>query len=93
MIVILPNIICGSQRFAAASKYFDSLEDTTTSIDVLEEWISSPIINTQQDPIAYWTGMQAAGHSLATKALDFLSIPGVNLFLCTFSCSINIFLY
>ena len=91
--MILPNIICGSQRFAAASKYFDSLEDTTTPIDALEEWIGSPIVNTQQDPIVYWTGMQAAGHPLATMALDFLSIPGMDLFLCTLLCLINIFLY
>lgn len=46
------------------------------SVDALEDWLSSPIINTSQDPIAYWAGMQAAGHPLATMALDFLSIPG-----------------
>jgi hypothetical protein len=64
------------QRFSAARRYFDILQDKSTSVDALEDWLSSPIINTSQDPIAYWAGMQAAGHPLATMALDFLSIPG-----------------
>jgi len=46
------------------------------SVDALEDWLSSPIINTSQDPIAYWAEMQVAGHPLAAMALDFLSIPG-----------------
>ena len=57
------------------------LEDKSVPIDALEEWLSTPIVNTQQDLIAYWTGMDAAGHSLAQMALDFLSIPGKSLVL------------
>jgi hypothetical protein len=57
------------QRFSAARRYFDILQDKSTSVDALEDWLSSPIINTSQDPIAYWAGMQAAGHPLATMAL------------------------
>jgi hypothetical protein len=64
------------QCFSAARRYFDILQDKSTFVDALEDWLSSPIINTSQDPIAYWAGMQAAGHPLATMALDFLSIPG-----------------
>ena len=64
------------QRFSMARHYFDVLQDKSTSVDALEDWLSSPITNTSQDPIAYWAGMQAAGHPLATMALDFLSIPG-----------------
>jgi len=67
------------QRFSAASKYFDALEDNSTPVDALEDWLSSPVVNTEQDPITYWTGMQAAGHPLAAMALDFMSIPGENL--------------
>ena len=43
----------------------------------MEDWLSSPIVNTQMDLIAYWTGMQAAGDPLVQMALDFLSIPGI----------------
>jgi len=67
-----------SQRFSAARWYFDVLEDEFVPIAALEEWLSTPIVNTQQDPIAYWTGMDAAGHPLARMALDFLSIPGTS---------------
>jgi hypothetical protein len=44
--------------------------------DALKEWLNTAIVNTQQDPITYWTGMLAVGHPLAQMALDFLSIPG-----------------
>jgi len=64
------------QRFSAAKRYFDALEDKSTVTDALEEWLNTPIVNMQQDPITYWTGMEAAGHPLARMALDFLSIPG-----------------
>ena len=60
----------------AASKYFDALDDNSTPVDVLEDWLSSPVINTEQDLITYWTGMQVAGHPLAVMTLDFMSIPG-----------------
>ncbi len=52
------------------------LTDTAIPIDALEEWISSPPVNTQQDPVTYWSRMQDAGHPLAPMALDFMSIPG-----------------
>ncbi|KIM35089.1 hypothetical protein M413DRAFT_48960, partial [Hebeloma cylindrosporum] len=67
-----------NDRFSAARKYFDVLQETGTPIDPLEEWLSSPVVNTQQDPITYWTGMQAAGHPLAMMALDFMSIPATS---------------
>ena len=63
------------QRFSAARQYFSALRDDSTPIDALEEWLSTPIVNTKQDPITYWTGMEAAGHDLAHMALDFLSTP------------------
>ncbi|KAF8158166.1 hypothetical protein B0H34DRAFT_845681 [Crassisporium funariophilum] len=44
-------------------------------IDTLKEWISSPIITTSLNPIAYWTSMDVAGHKLAQMALDYLLIP------------------
>ena len=64
------------QHFSAAKCYFEVLEDKSTVTDALEEWLNTPIVNMQQDPITYWTGMEAAGHPLAQMALDFLSIPG-----------------
>ena len=67
------------QHFLAASKYFDVLEDNSTPVEVLEDWLSSPVVNTEQDPITYWTGMQAADHPLAVMALNFMSIPGEKL--------------
>jgi hypothetical protein len=67
------------KRFSAARKYFDVLKDKSAPIDALEEWISSPIITTSLDPIAYWTSMDVAGHKLARMALDYLSIPGTLL--------------
>ena len=69
------------QRFLAASKYFDVLEDNSAPVDALEDWLSSPVVNTEQDLITYWTRMQVAGHPLAAMALDFMSIPGENLFI------------
>ena len=50
--------------------------------DALDEWLNTPVVNTQQDPITYWTAMQTAGHPLARMALDFLSIPGKSLVPC-----------
>ncbi|KAF8803483.1 hypothetical protein BYT27DRAFT_7214509 [Phlegmacium glaucopus] len=67
---------CEPNCFSAARRYFDALQDKFTSFDALEDWLVSPVINTLQDPIAYWSGMQAASHPLATMALNFLSIPG-----------------
>jgi hypothetical protein len=52
--------------------------DVPTAVDALEEWLSSPVVNTHLDPIVYWMGMLAAGHPLAHMALDFLSIPGLS---------------
>ncbi|KJA15028.1 hypothetical protein HYPSUDRAFT_94829, partial [Hypholoma sublateritium FD-334 SS-4] len=46
--------------------------------DALDEWLADPVVSTNLDPIAYWTGMQAAGHPLSSMALDFLSIPGTS---------------
>lgn len=66
-----------------AKKYFDVLKDTVTPVDALEEWLGSPPINTQQDPVTYWTRMEAAGHPLAPMALDFMSTPGEFFFGCT----------
>ena len=68
-----------SQRFLAANKYFDALEVNSAPVDALEDWLSSLVVNTTQDPITYWTGMQVAGHPLAAMALDFMSIPGKKL--------------
>ena len=81
MPVAIETILHFLQRFSAASKYFDALEDNSTPVDALEDWLSSPVVNTEQDPITYWTGMQAAGHPLAAMALDFMSIPGEKLFI------------
>ena len=47
-----------------------------TTIDALKEWLSTPIVNMKQDPITYWTRMEAASHDLVQMAFDFLSIPG-----------------
>ena len=47
-----------------------------SNTDALDEWLADPVVQTHLDPIAYWPGMQAAGHPLARMALDFLSIPG-----------------
>ena len=68
-----------SQCFSAANKYFDALEDNSAPVDALEDWLSSLVVNTTQDPITYWTGMQVASHPLAAMALDFMSIPGKKL--------------
>ena len=81
MPVAIETILHFFQRFLAASKYFDALEDNSAPVDVLEDWLSSPVVNTEQDPITYWTGMQAAGHPLAAMALDFMSIPGEKSFI------------
>lgn len=81
VLVAIKNILYFLQRFSAASKYFDALEDNSAPVDALEDWLSSPVVNTEQDPITYWTGMQAAGHPLAAMALDFMSIPGGKLFI------------
>jgi len=67
------------------------LEDKSTPTDALEEWLNSPIVNTQQDPIAYWTGMQAVGHALARMALNFLSTPSKSLALWFIHCFLILF--
>ena len=79
MPIAIKTILHFLQRFSAASKYFDALEDDSTPVDALEDWLSSPVVNTKQDPITYWTGMQVAGHPLAAMALDFMLIPGKKL--------------
>lgn len=67
------------KRFAGAKKYFNNIEDIAASnADTLDEWLADPVVSTHLDPIAYWTGMQAAGHPLSRMALDFLSIPGTS---------------
>jgi hypothetical protein len=57
--------------------------------------MASPVVNTQQDPIVYWTGMQATGHPLARMALDFLSIPGtlIGLYLSYLSTLFDLSIY
>lgn len=66
-----------------AKKYFDALHDQAVPTDALEQWLADPVVHTQLDPIAYWSGMLAAGHPLASMALDFMSTPG--MFLSSFS--------
>ncbi|KAF4617981.1 hypothetical protein D9613_012955 [Agrocybe pediades] len=58
-----------------AMKYFDSLNETTATLDALEDWLASPIVNTNLDPVMYWTQMNHAGDPLARMAMDYLSIP------------------
>ncbi|KDR74458.1 hypothetical protein GALMADRAFT_29018, partial [Galerina marginata CBS 339.88] len=48
--------------------------NNSTPIDALDKWLNSPIVNTPQDPISYWVGMETARHPLALMTLDFLSI-------------------
>lgn len=69
-----------------ASKYFDDLDDKSAPIDAMEEWLSTPVVNTHQDPIEYWTTMQKAGNLLAAMALDFLSIPGAFFIYSKYTC-------
>ena len=66
------------QRFDEARTHFSSVfaNPSPLEVDALDEWLSSPPIPTVLDPIKYWVGMKAAGHPLASMALDYLSIPG-----------------
>jgi hypothetical protein len=66
----------GSQDSSSSARFFDSLSDKTIVVDALEEWMSSAPVNTNTDPISWWSAMEATGHPLARMALDFLSIPG-----------------
>ncbi|KDR79465.1 hypothetical protein GALMADRAFT_1241677 [Galerina marginata CBS 339.88] len=59
-----------SLRFSAAWQYFSVLREDIAPVDALEEWLSSPIINTRQDPITYWTGIRTAGHSVDSGSTD-----------------------
>jgi hypothetical protein len=70
-----------------ARQYFNDFQDSDDpiTIDALEGWLNNPIVNTQQDLITYWTGMQSAGHPLAAMALDFISVPGKS-YMSTLSC-------
>ena len=77
----IDSVVTVLQRFAAAKKYFTALTSKLTPGDAMEEWLASPVISTSIDPITYWSGMLTAGHQLAQMALDFLSIPGINIFL------------
>jgi hypothetical protein len=55
-----------------------------TTTDAFEEWISAAPIATQlatSDPIAYWLGMKKASHPLSQMALDYLTVPGMFMFL------------
>jgi hypothetical protein len=60
----------------AARQYFNTFQEESGTVDALEEWLNNPVVNTKQDPITYWTGMQNTDHPLAAMALDFLSAPG-----------------
>jgi len=62
------------------AKYFNTLHDQSTSVDVLDEWMSNVPILMNTDQITYWIAMQTTGHPLAHMAIDFLSIPGMYLF-------------
>jgi hypothetical protein len=64
-----------------SAKYFSTLKDRSTPVDALEEWLSSAPVVTSSDGITWWTAMQATGHPLAQMALDFLSTPGMSLFI------------
>ncbi|KAF5318504.1 hypothetical protein D9619_011038 [Psilocybe cf. subviscida] len=68
-------------RFSKARRHFDLYRDHGTpssDSDALEDWLSSPPIATNADPITYWNGMLATGHPLAQMALDFLSVPATS---------------
>lgn len=63
------------------NKYFARVQDNTVmDIDPFDDWLSSAPVVTSSDPITYWTGQEQSGHPLARMALDFLSIPGADLF-------------
>jgi hypothetical protein len=71
------HFISSSQKPSTLrNKYFDALSEPETTVDPLDDWLSSAVIITTADPITWWTGMEATGHPLARMALDFVSIPG-----------------
>lgn len=61
-----------SKWSTSCNKYFDVLYEPETTVDPLDDWISSAIIITMVDVITWWTGMEATGHPLARMALDFV---------------------
>jgi hypothetical protein len=67
------------------SKYFAELDtfgnDIPVSGDPVVEWLSSPPISSVNDPIMWWSMMEAVDHPLAQMALDFLSALGM-FYLC-----------
>ena len=67
----------------AAVQYFAEINefglDMAAAGDVVTEWLNSPPLVNVLDPIAWWTAMDKAGHTLAPMALDFLSAPGMSV--------------
>jgi hypothetical protein len=75
------NILNQPQVQSSSKNYFAELDTFTsepTVGDALDEWLSSPPLETVADPIAWWIAMEVAGHLLAQMALDFLSTPGMS---------------
>jgi hypothetical protein len=51
--------------------------DLPAIADPMADWLSSPLVSSVSDPIAWWTAMEVVGHPLAWMTLDFLSAPGL----------------
>jgi hypothetical protein len=79
---VIVIMCCKSLSGSHASKYFAKLDafgnDTPIGGDPIAEWLSSPPVPNVNDPIAWWSAMDAVGHPLARMALDFLSAPGIH---------------
>ena len=64
-------------------KYFGAIlaPAISASHDVLDAYLAAPTIPSVTDPLSYWQGMASSQDCLARMALDFLSSPGMLVYL------------
>jgi hypothetical protein len=72
------NFLAGCQwaQTKKSTKYFDVMMEPETTVDQLDDWLSSALVMTSTDALTWWTAMEAAGDPMARMALNFISIPG-----------------